>query len=164
MTTAKSTEQELVITRVFDAPRERVFKAWTEPEYFARWWGPEGYTTPHCTIDLRPGGKWHCCMRSPEGEDIWCGGVYREIVAPERIVCTDYFADEEGGMVEPSHYGMGDWPTEVLMTITFEEQDGRTKLTVHQGVPMALAEKMGAPTGWNSSFDCLDEYLAKLRV
>ncbi|MGH8068203.1 MAG: SRPBCC domain-containing protein [Candidatus Entotheonellia bacterium] len=68
-------ERELVITRIFDAPRELVFKAWTEPERLMRWWGPNSFTTPFCTIDLRPGGVFHCCMRSPEGRDYWCKGV-----------------------------------------------------------------------------------------
>ena len=78
----ESPEQELIITRVFDAPRELVFKAWTEPEHFVRWWGPKGYTTPSCTIDLRPGGVMHHCMRSPEGREVWTKGVFREIVVP----------------------------------------------------------------------------------
>ncbi|OGG00862.1 MAG: hypothetical protein A3F83_01400 [Candidatus Glassbacteria bacterium RIFCSPLOWO2_12_FULL_58_11] len=158
-TASKQAEQELVITRIFDAPRELVFKAWTEPEHFVQWWGPKGFTTPHCTIDPRPGGVWHCCMRSAEGKDIWCKGVYREIVAPERIVCTDCFSDEEGNLVEPAQYGMSDWPKETLLTVTFTEQGGKTKLTVHHAVPLSLAERMGAPQGWNSSLDRLADYL-----
>ena len=119
-------EQELVITRVFDAPRELVFKAWTEPEHFVRWWGPKGYTTPFCSIDLRPGGVMHHCMRSPEGREVWTKGVFREIVVPERIVLTDSFADAEGNVVSPTHYGMSsDWPLETLLTVTFDEQAGR---------------------------------------
>jgi uncharacterized protein YndB with AHSA1/START domain len=106
-------EQELVITRVFDAPRELVFEAWTEPEHFVRWWGPKGYTTPFCKIDLRPGGVVHHCMRSPEGREVWTKGIFREIVVPERIVLTDSFADAEGNVVSPMHYGMSpDWPLE----------------------------------------------------
>jgi len=93
---ARPAEREIVITRVFDAPRDRVFKAWTEPERVMRWGGPNGFTTPVCKIDLRPGGVFHNCMRSPEGRDFWSKGVYREIVAPERIVCTDFFSDAEG--------------------------------------------------------------------
>lgn len=107
-------EQELVITRVFDA------------EYFVRWWGPKGYTTPFCTIDLRPGGIMHHCMRSPEGREVWTKGVFREIVVPERIVLTDSFADAEGNVVSPTHYGMSpDWPLETLLTVTFDEQARR---------------------------------------
>src|SRR4051794_38412563 len=75
---ATSAAPELFITRVFDAPRERVFEAWTKPEHLVHWSAPNGYTMPHCEGELRPGGQWRCCMRSPEGVDLWLGGVYRE--------------------------------------------------------------------------------------
>ncbi len=157
---ARSTEPELVIIRVFDAPRELVFRAWTEPEHLARWWGPNGFTTPFCKVDLRPGGAWHLCMRSPDGRDFWCKGIYREIVVPERIVTTDFFADEEGNLVPPTHYGMSaDVPAEMLLTVTFTEQDGKTKLTVQQSLPLSLAKSIGAVEGWNQSFDRLAEQL-----
>lgn len=156
--------QELVITRIFDAPRELVFKAWTDPEHFVRWWGPKGFTTPYCTIDLRPGGVIHFCMRSPEGQDFWCAGVYREITPPERIVCTSFFADQEGHPVPPTHYGMSaDWPAETLMTVTFDEHEGKTKLTLRQvGVPVS-PESEGAVAGWNESFDRLAEFVGGKR-
>jgi uncharacterized protein YndB with AHSA1/START domain len=152
---------ELVITRIFDAPRELVFKAWTEPEHMQRWWGPKGFTTPFCTIDLRPGGVIHFCMRSPDGHDIWCKGIYHEVVAPERIVCTSCFSDEQGNLVQPTHYGMGpDWPAETLLTVTFDEHEGKTKLTLRQaGVP-STPERDGALQGWNETFDRLAEYAA----
>src|SRR5512134_2988905 len=86
---AETGGQELVITRVFDAPRELVWKAWSEPEHFKRWWGPKGFTCPVCQIDFRVGGKFLGCMRSPEGQDFWSTGVYKEIVPLERIVSTD---------------------------------------------------------------------------
>ncbi len=153
--------RELVIERSFDAPRELVFKAWTEPERLMRWWGPKGFTTLNCTIDLRPGGVMHFCMRSPDGQDIWCKGVYQEIVAPERIVCTSCFSDAEGNLVQPTHYGLSaDWPAETLMSVTFDEQDGKTKLTLRQaGVPMT-PERSGAVQGWTESFDRLAAYVA----
>ncbi len=154
-------EQELVITRVFDAPRELVFRAWTEPEHFVRWWGPKGFTTPSCTIDLRLGGVIHYCMRSPEGQDIWRKGIYREIVEPERIVCTDFFSDEDGSLVEPARYGLNPgWPSETLITVTFAEDKGKTTVTLRQaiGIPPA-AERDGAQQGWTESFDRLADYL-----
>ncbi len=89
-----------------DAPRDLVFKAWTEPERLMRWWAPKGWTTPFCKIDLRPGGVFHYCMRSPEGRDFWGKGVYREVVEPSLLVYTDSFSDEEGKLVEPAHYGL----------------------------------------------------------
>jgi uncharacterized protein YndB with AHSA1/START domain len=155
-------QPELVLSRVFDAPRELVFRAWSEPEHLMRWWGPNGFTTPHCTIDFRIGGAWHLCMRSPEGRDYWCKGVYREIVAPELIVCTDFFVDEAGNSVPPTHYGMpAEVPAEMLLTVTFvEEAAGRTRLTVQQSLPLALARSIGAVDGWSQSLDRLAAALA----
>ena len=100
-------------------------------------------------------------MRSPEGQDFWSTGVYREIVAPSRLVCTDSFADEKGNVVPASHYGMsGEWPLELLVTVTFEEQGGKTRLTLrHVGLPAGeMSEQCEA--GWNESFDKLAESLA----
>jgi uncharacterized protein YndB with AHSA1/START domain len=156
----KAVAQELVITRVFDAPREIVWKAFTDPEHLVRWWGPKNYTSPACKIDLRVGGKYLFCMRSPEGQEYWSTGVYREIVPPERIVCTDSFADQDGNVVPPSHYGFNDdFPRELVMTVIFEEQDGKTKMTLrHAGMPAGdMSEMAGA--GWNESFDKLAESL-----
>lgn len=159
-----SAERELVITRVFDAPRHLVWKAWTEPERFKRWWGPKGFTTPFCKIDLRLGGVYLNCMRSPEGKDYWSTGIYREIVPPERIVCTDSFADEEGNVVQATHYGMSnDWPLEMLVTVTFQEQEGKTKLTLrHSGLDgISDADFSDMRQGWSESFDKLAEELKK---
>ena len=157
-----STQQELVIERVFDAPRELVWRAWTEPEQVMRWWGPNGFTCTHCEIDLRMGGKFLNCMRSSEGQDIWSTGVYREIVPLERIVCTDSFADEKGEVVPATHYGMpDDISLEMLVTVIFEDVGGKTRMTLrHEGLPAGEMSD-GANTGWNESFDKLAEVLAK---
>lgn len=162
-TAARPPAGEIVITRVFDAPRERVFEAWTQPEHVQRWWGPHGFTTPVCTIDLRPGGAFHYCMRSPEGQDSWGKGVYREVAAPERIVSTDFFADAEGNLVPPTRYGMStDWPAEALITVTFAERDGRTAFTLHHAVGSApAAERDQCQQGWSESLDRLAGYLGK---
>lgn len=161
-----TSHRELVIERVFDAPRELAWKAWTEPEQVMRWWGPKGFTSPAAKIDFRMGRKYLFAMRSPEfheGQVLWSTGVYREIVPLERIVCTDSFADENGNVVPASHYGMiGDFPLEMLVTVTFEEHGGKTKLTLHHvGIP-AGAHREGAHQGWSESFDKLAEYLAKV--
>ena len=87
---------ELVITRIFDAPRELVFKAWAEPDRAVRWWGPQGFTTAYCEMDVRPGGAYRVCMRSPEGTEHWQRGVCREVIEPERLVFT--FAWEDSGV------------------------------------------------------------------
>ena len=159
---AKAEEQALVITRVFDAPRELVFKAWSEPERLMRWWGPKGFTAPVAKIDFRVGGKFLNCMRAPDGKEYWSTGVYQEIVEPERIVCTDSFADEKGKVVPASHYGMtGDIPMEMRISVTFEDLGGKTKMTLkHFGLP-AGEHRSGANQGWNESFDKLAEYIAK---
>ena len=160
-----TTSTELVITRVFDAPRELVWKAWTEPEHLMRWWGPKGFTAPAVEIDFRVGGKVLAAMQSPEfneGRPIWSTGVYREIVPFERIVCTDSFADEHGNVVPATYYGMeADMPLEMLITVTFENLGGKTRMTLrHEGIP-AGPEREGANQGWSESFDKLAEYLAK---
>lgn len=152
----KNDKNEIIITRIFDAPRELVWKAWTEPALVMRWWGPTDFTSPFSTIDLRVGGKYLYAMRSPEGQDFWSTGVYREIVPPERIVATDNFSDEKGNIVPASHYGMsGDWPSELLVTVTFEEQSGRTRFTLrHEGISAGLMSDL-TTAGWNGSFDKL---------
>jgi uncharacterized protein YndB with AHSA1/START domain len=151
---------ELVIRRVLDAPREAVWKAWTEPARFVLWWGPNAFTAPACRIDLRAGGKYLHCMRSPEGQDYWSTGVYREIVPLERIVCTYSFADAEGNVVAASYYGIRKyWPVVSQLTLTLEEEEGRTPMTLcHDGIPpQAMAE---CEAGWSGTFDKLAEYLA----
>jgi len=158
----KTCEDEIVITRFFDAPRELAWRAWTEPELVMQWLGPKNYTSPSATIDLRVGGKYLYCMRSPEGRDIWSTGVYREIARPERIVCTDSFADEKGNVVPATYYGMSrDFPAELLLTVTFDVQATRTKLTMrHTGIPPGdLSDATRA--GWNES---LDKYASVLAV
>jgi uncharacterized protein YndB with AHSA1/START domain len=152
----KTEGSELVLTRVFDAPRERVWKAWTNPEEFKRWWGPKVFTAPVSKMDLRVGGKYLSCMRSPDGKDYWSTGVYREIVPMSKLIFTDSFADEKGNVVPASYYGMpGDLPLEFLVTVTFEEVGGKTKMTLrHGGFPTGPQRAM-AGQGWNESFDKL---------
>ena len=159
-TGVRAQDRALVIERIFDAPRERVWKAWTNPEHLMRWWGPRDFTSPSCRIDLRVGGTYLYCMRSPDGQDYWSTGVYREVVPCERIVCTDSFADEHGNVVPATHYGMGDdIPLELSVTITFEEFGGKTRLTLrHEGLPASIGEETG--TGWNESLDKLAASLA----
>ncbi|OPY44781.1 MAG: hypothetical protein A4E47_01311 [Methanosaeta sp. PtaU1.Bin028] len=151
---------DLVITRIFDAPRELVWRAWTEPERSMLWWGPKGFTTPVFRIDLREGGEYLNCMRSPDGKDFWSKGVYREVVVPKRLVMTDSFADEKGNTVHASHYGMSKaFPLEMQIIVKFDELNGGTKLTLrHIGIPSGT-DSEGARQGWNESFDKLEEYL-----
>ena len=153
---AETQTRDLVIERIFNAPRELVWKAWTDPEMLMRWWGPKQFTAPACKLDFRVGGAYLYCMRSPEGQDYWSTGVFREIVLLEKIVQTDSFADEQGNVVPATHYGMSeDFPLELLVTVTFEDLGGRTKLTLrHAGMP-AGKDAEGAGIGWNESLDKL---------
>src|SRR3989475_10221080 len=158
---AKAANRELVIVRVLDAPRALVWKAWTEPERLKRWWGPRTFTTPVAKIDLRVGGAFLYCMRQPDGKDIWGTGVYREIVPLKRIVYTDSFADEKGNVVPATYYGLSRaFPLEMQVTVTFEDHDGKTKITLHHvGIP-ASPDRDGANQGWNESLDKLAATLA----
>jgi uncharacterized protein YndB with AHSA1/START domain len=161
MTTSEQIEKrEMVVSRLFNAPREQVWSAFTEPEMIMQWWGPLGFTAPTVESERRAGGRYLYDMRAPDGKDYWSAGVYREFVPPERIVAIDSFADEEGNIVPASYYGMStDWPLESEVIFTFEDVDGRTRLTVRQpGVPSG-ADVDKAVTGWNQSFDKLQELL-----
>ncbi len=153
-------KRELVITRIFDAPRELVWKTWTEPGRVRRWWGPKGFSAPVCKSDFRVGGTYLYCMRSPLGRDYWSTGVFREIVRPERIVATDSFADEKGNVVPATYYGMSQaFPLEMLVTVTFEELGGETKLTlVHELLPKG-ENRTNTRDGWLQSFDKFEEAL-----
>jgi uncharacterized protein YndB with AHSA1/START domain len=149
--TAKaSADRELTITRVFDAPRSLVFKVWTEPEHLVRWWGPRDWTTPSLKADIRPGGAYRICILSRKGEESWMRGVYREIVAPERLVFTFAWEDAAG---KPGH--------ETLVTVTFAEQNGKTKLTFHQAIFETVSSRDAHHEGWSECLDRLAAYLAK---
>ena len=151
----------LIIERTFEAPRERVWAAWTNPDLAMRWWGPKGFTTPTARISLRVGGQYLFCMRSPEGRDFWSTGFYREIVPYDRLVATDSFSDEKGNVVPATRYGMSkDFPLELLLTLTFEERGGKTSMKLrHAGFP-SRQDLHGARQGWNESFDKLAALLA----
>ena len=152
----------LLIERVFDAPRELVWKAWSDPEHLKRWWGPNDYSCPSCEIDFRVGGVWLSSMRSSEGQEIWSTGTYREIVPLERIVTTDSFADADGNVVSATHYGMpADIPLEMLVTVILEDLGGKTRMTLrHKGLPAGEMTD-GASVGWNESLDKLAESLSQ---
>ena len=159
MADARPGQKPILITRVFDAPPELVWKAWTDPKHLVRWWGPKTFTSPSCSVDFRVGGKYLFCMRSPEGKDYWSTGTYREIVPLHRIVYTDNFADEHGTIVPPSFYDFPDenWAGELLVTLTFEAFEGKTTMNLrHEGFPDAHHIKL-AFLGWNESLDKLDQ-------
>ena len=159
---------EFVITRVFDAPRELVWKAWTEPDRLMHWWGPKGFTMRDCKMDLRPGGVFHYCMRSPNDQEMWGKFVYREIVPPERLVFIVSFSDKDGNTIRAPF--SQDWPLEVLSTVTFTEHEGRTTITL-KGIPINATESErktfeagheGMKQGWTGTLDQLAAYLEKV--
>jgi uncharacterized protein YndB with AHSA1/START domain len=156
-----ATDREVLITRVFDAPRDLVFQAWTDPEHLQRWYAPRGCTIRFAALDLRQGGTFHSCIHTPDGHDCWCKGTYLEVAAPERIVYTMAIADQHGNLLGPVEAGMdSDWPRETTVTVTFAEVGGQTKLTLHQTVSEELAKRTGAHPSWIEMMDRLAEDLA----
>lgn len=159
--------RDVVICRAFDASREEVWKVWTIPELIKLWWGPKGFTSPFCKIDLQVSGKYLYCMRSPAGKDYWTTGVFEEIIPLERIVCTDSFANEESEVVSATYYGLSaDFPLEMKLTIIFEEYGGKTQFTLKvSGVDNLKAEdREDMEQGWKESLDEFDETLDKSTV
>jgi uncharacterized protein YndB with AHSA1/START domain len=144
-------DRQLTITRVFDAPRSLVFKVWTQPEHFSQWLGPKDFTAIDCHMNVQVGGMYRACIRSPEGNDHWMQGIYREIIEPERLVFTFAWEDENS---RPKH--------ETLITVTFEEQGNKTLMTFQQAIFESTEERNAHNTGWSECFDRLTSYLTAL--
>jgi uncharacterized protein YndB with AHSA1/START domain len=153
MSETKPMERALVLTRIFDAPRELVWRAWTDPKHLAQWWGPQGFTNPVCEIDLRPGGRLRIVMRAPDGVEYPMIGVFREISPPARLVFTNIAVDQVGKPI-----------LDGLTTVLFVEQDGKTKLTLQTRaavlVDYAAAYLAGMEAGWTQSLERLADRLA----
>jgi len=158
MTNSTVNEMErMVVTRVFDAPRELVWKAWTDPKYVMQWWGPKGFTAPFCEMDFRVGGKFLYCMRAPDGQEFWNGGEYHEIVPHEKIVSSMYFSDSKGNRVESAHYGIEhEAIQDAHDVILFEDLgNGQTKLTFIGNETMQNAIESGQMEGTKQILDKL---------
>ena len=127
-------KEDLVVTRIIDAPLEMVWKAWTDPEHVMRWWGPKDWTSPTCKIDLREGGKYVFCMRAPKeqgGQDVYTAGVYKQIVPMERLEFTQSLSDKDGNKIAPAQVGMPpDFPEEIRTVIVFKAKRDMTELTI----------------------------------
>ncbi len=158
-----TSEEEVIIVRTFDAPRELVFKCWTEPEHFMRWWGPHGFETPTCTMDPRPGGVTHFNMRSPAyGMDMWYGDLYQEVTPPSRLVFTEYLADADGNKISPAVMGMGEtWPGELSTAIDFVEHEGKTTMVMRVQIAAPAEQREQALGGYGQAFEKLASYLAE---
>ena len=152
-------EQEIVMERQFNAPRTLMFQVFTQPEHLKRWWAPPPYTLPVCTINLRPGGIWHYCMRSPEGQDHWARSVYHEIAPPEKLIYTSTFADEHANPIEgiPEH----------LTTVLFTEEASKTQVAARiqfaNAAALKVAVDMGMVQGMSMTWDYLVGYMQELQ-
>jgi uncharacterized protein YndB with AHSA1/START domain len=160
--------QPFVISRTFDAPRERVWQAWTEVERLKQWFSPKGFTVIAAKMELRPGGSYHYGMRSPDGQEMWGKWVFREIKAPERLVLVNSFSDAQGGITR--HPMAPTWPLEMLSTFIFEDEPGgKTKVTIRWSPHNATEEEQktfdagrdSMQQGWGGTLDQLAAYLAK---
>lgn len=163
---SKIRNQELTLERIFNAPRELVFKAFSEAEHLKHWWGPRGWTLTVCTVDFRPGGAWHYCMKCMDpnqgdfyGVEAWGKAVYREIIDGEKIVYTDYFSDADGNESQ-------ELPASEI-TMIFEEYEGKTRLISHSKFASADALKtvidMGMEQGITETWDRLAEHLQSIQ-
>lgn len=164
---AAGLDDAFVIERIVDAPRERAWQAWTEPERLKQWWGPKGFKVHTCKVDLRPGGIFHYGMQAPDGAEIWGRFVYREIVAPERLVFIVSFSDKYAGVTR--HPWSPSWPLHMLSTVSLDAQGKKTRLGV-KWVPHAATEserrtfEEGRPSmqqGWSGTLEQFAAYLAK---
>lgn len=163
------TDADFVISRVFNAPRELVFKVFTDPTHLMHWWGPKGFTVVSTKMELRPGGVFHYCLKSPEGNLIWGKFAYREINEPARLVFINSFADDVGNTAR--HPMSPTWPLQWLATITFDSQAGDTLLTVRwtllpetTAVERATfnAGRASMQMGWTGTLDQLTAYLSSV--
>jgi uncharacterized protein YndB with AHSA1/START domain len=141
--------RELVITRVFDAPRELVFEAWSDPEHLKHWWGPHGFSLPFLEMDQRVGGKWRACMRGPDGTNHWQHGETKEMVFPERLVFTTVWESDPSGH-------------EMVVSLDFVAKGNKTEMTLRQRIFRAVEERDGHRDGWSQSLDRLASYVAAI--
>lgn len=166
MAARDSSMKPFVISREFNAPRELVWQAWTDPERLKKWWGPKGFTVFHCKVDLRPGGTFLYGMHMPDGKEMWGKFVYEEIKKPERLVFLVMFSDAKGGVTR--HPFNADWPQRTHSTVLFTEKGGRTTVTV-QWIPAEGSSEIERKTfdegrssmqqGWGGTLDQFDAYL-----
>jgi uncharacterized protein YndB with AHSA1/START domain len=151
-------KQELHITYLFDAPREMVFKAWTDPEQLKHWYAPDGCTIEFKSITAKEGGTYHSCIHDPVHGDCWIKGEYKEVTIPEKLVLTMVLTNEAGDSVESLAAGKPeDWPKEIITTVTFTPIGNQTKLTIHQTVGEEEAKQTGAYQSWIKMFNKLNK-------
>src|SRR5688500_6729570 len=166
MTATRS--KEFVISRTFDAPRDLVWRAWTERDGMMQWFGPKEFAMSQAKLDFRVGGVFHYCLRMPDGKEMWGKFTYREIDPPRRLVWVNAFSDAQGGLGR--HPFAPTWPPQMLTVATFDERDpGRTTVTIRWSTLDATPEEQqtfdaghdSMRMGWTGTFEQLEEYLAK---
>ena len=162
--------KDFVLSRVFDAPRDLAWQAFTQPGRMKEWWGPKGFKVIAANMDLRPGGSYHYGMQTPEGNVMWGKFVYRNIDPQDRIEFINSFSDEAGGLTR--HPFAPNWPLELLSVFTFEDQPGgKTKFTIRWTPHNAAAEEQktfddgnaSMTQGWGGTLDQLEAYMAKIK-
>jgi len=158
---ARRTEPMVSIEEVFNAPRERVFDAWINPDLLAQWFAPEGCTLHIASIDVRAGGSYHWCIWNPDFGPCWSIGRYLDVTRPERLVFTSVIADAHGEPATPESQGHDPaWPAETLVRVTFTSRGSQTVVRLEQTVSEALAKRTGAHPSWIAMLGRLKEHLA----
>ena len=143
------TDKMVHLSRLYYAPCETVFSAWSSADALKRWYAPYGCTVEIKHFDFRSGGTFLLCIRNPEYPDCWCTGTYHEIDAPKRIAFSMALCDEEGRLLDSDDAGKdADWPSETIVIVEFAEEDGQTMLSLHQNALESVAVRTGAHAGW----------------
>jgi uncharacterized protein YndB with AHSA1/START domain len=164
--------KEFIMSRVFDVPRDLLWKCFTDPERMKHWWGPKGFAVIASKMDLRVGGTYHYGMKAPDGSLMWGLFSYREIAPQERLVFVNSFSDEKGGVTR--HPAAPTWPLQMLSTFTFEDAPGgKTRFTVRWQTLDATPEeqatfdsdqsRVGMTNGWSGTMEQLEAYLANVK-
>ena len=157
-TKEKLKHKTISLKKTFSLPLDKVWKAWTEPESFKKWWGPHNYTCPFCTIDLKVGGKYLASMKANTGEEMYSTGTYKEIIPREKLVVTDSFSDKNGNITPPPENMPGEWPKEMIITVEMQERNSKTEFSLtHEKMPVEMYED--CIKGWEESLDKLEKNL-----
>ncbi|WP_316841705.1 SRPBCC domain-containing protein [Pedobacter gandavensis] len=162
MEISKNKEKELFLTYLFDAPVEMVFLAWTNPEQLTQWYAPDGCSITYKDLNIQENGTFHSCIQDPIHGDCWVKGKYLQVKAPEKLVFSMTLSNEAGDTLAAMEAGKpGDWPMEILTTVTFSPVGKQTKITLHQSVPEASAKENGAYQSWIKMFHKLENLISK---
>ncbi len=154
------TDKMVHLSRLYYAPCETVFGAWSSADALKRWYAPYGCTVEIKHFDFRTGGTFLLCIRNPDYPDCWCTGTYHEIDAPKRIAFSMALCDEEGRLLDSDDAGKdADWPAETIVIVEFAEEDGQTMLSLHQNALESVAVRTGAHAGWLQMLERLAEVI-----